>query len=294
VAVLATDAIYLATGDEDPAGVREGVRVVICRGGSLAELRQELRQARIVGRREELSASVWEELGARPGANPLSGPRMIKDADELHKLVEAVRTSIEGQHAAIAALRAGRTEIEMWTDVRAAMEARAGAPLEVMEDFLSGPRTIEVEGVPSRRQVADGEHLISDIAVRVSGYWGDTCRTGICGTPASQFRQAYREVAEVLARAIAAVRPGVSAEALDTLMRERLHYEHHSGHGLGTSYHEPPWIVPGSKVVLAPGMVIALEPGRYVDGQGVRLEDVVLVTRDGCEVLSDQSVQFWL
>ena len=71
-----------------------------------------------------------------------------------------------------------------------------------------------------------------------------------------------------------------------TRSRDGLDYPHHSGHGLGADWHEEPRIVPGSKTVLEPGMVVAFEPGSYGDGEGVRVEQVVLVTDDGCEILS--------
>ena len=80
--------------------------------------------------------------------------------------------------------------------------------------------------------------------------------------------------------------PGVVAGDIDALVRPGLDYPHHTGHGLGTTFHEEPRIVPGSTVVLEPGMVIALEPGSYGEGEGVRVEQIVLVTNDGCEVMS--------
>jgi len=99
-------------------------------------------------------------------------------------------------------------------------------------------------------------------------------------------RADHRLVADVLARLIEAVAPGVVAGDLDAFAREHLDFAHHTGHGIGAAYHEEPRIVPGSQAVLEPGMVVALEPGRYDDGRGVRLEHVVLVTEDGCEDLS--------
>ena len=84
---------------------------------------------------------------------------------------------------------------------------------------------------------------------------------------------------------VAAVRPGAAAGELDALARARIDFPHHTGHGLGTAWHEEPRIVPGSATVLEEGMVVAVEPGTYQE-TGVRVEQVVLVTAGGCEILS--------
>ncbi len=111
------------------------------------------------------------------------------------------------------------------------------------------------------------------------------------GEPAASARSKHRAAADALERGIEALRPGVVAGDLDELMRKALDYPHHSGHGLGTSWHEEPRIVPGGRTRLEPGMVVALEPGVYDDAEGVRLEQVVVVTEDGCTTLSNHSLE---
>jgi Xaa-Pro aminopeptidase len=113
------------------------------------------------------------------------------------------------------------------------------------------------------------------------------------GEPAAELRKIRGIVRGTLRRGTDAVRPGVIAKDLDSLMRNAIRdagyepYPHHSGHGLGVSFHEEPRIVPYNERTLEPGMIVALEPGIYLPGVGgVRLEDVVLVTADGCEVLT--------
>jgi Xaa-Pro aminopeptidase len=103
----------------------------------------------------------------------------------------------------------------------------------------------------------------------------------------------YAVVLAALRKGVQAVKPGLKACDLDTLLRGLIHdqgypvYPHHSGHGIGASYHEEPRIVPYNPMSLEAGMVVALEPGIYVPGVGgVRLEDVVLVTASGCELLT--------
>ena len=165
------------------------------------------------------------------------------------------------------------------------MESTAEARLPVLADLVSGPRTAEVGGPPSARVLAKGDLVLCDLVPRVGGYWGDSCATFAIGEPSAAAHAAHARARTTLADVVAAIRPGAVAGELDALARTRLEFPHHTGHGLGTSWHEEPRLIPGSTVVLEEGMVVAIEPGTY-ENVGVRLERVVLVTAEGCEVLS--------
>jgi Xaa-Pro aminopeptidase len=216
----------------------------------------------------------------------LAAQRAVKDADELERIRAAVALCDAGQRAAREAARAGMTELDVWTAARAAIERAAGGRVPLLADVVSGPRTADVGGPPGTRELREGELLLVDLVPRRAGYWGDSCATIALGEPDEGARRRHRAAREALARGVEAVRPGVRAGHLDALLRAELDYPHHTGHGLGTSFHEEPRIVPGTDLVLEAGMVVALEPGSYGDGQGVRVEQVLLVTADGCEVLS--------
>ncbi len=157
--------------------------------------------------------------------------------------------------------------------------------LETPIIFVSGDRTADVGGSPSTRRLAEGDVVLCDLVPRVAGYWGDSCATFAIGEASAAARTAHARATETLADVIAAISPGVTAGELDALARSQLSFPHHTGHGLGAGWHEEPRIVPGSTTVLEEGMVVAIEPGTY-DGVGVRVEQVVLVTATGCEVLS--------
>jgi Xaa-Pro aminopeptidase len=126
------------------------------------------------------------------------------------------------------------------------------------------------------------------------GYLSDMTRMAFFGRPASNVKQLYRAVLEAQSAAVAAVRPGVSAARVDRQARLvlRAHgldraFHHSTGHGLGLEIHEPPRLGRGEKTRLAPGMVFTVEPGAYLEGLGgVRIEDTVVVTHHGCEVLT--------
>lgn len=138
--------------------------------------------------------------------------------------------------------------------------------------------------------LAEGDLVLCDLVPRRGGYWGDSCVTFAVGTASPSAHRAHERVADALARGLEAIRPGLRVGDLDELVRGGLAYAHHTGHGLGASWHEVPRVVPGGETVLEAGMVLALEPAHYAGGEGVRLEQVVLVRHDGCELLSDYAL----
>jgi Xaa-Pro aminopeptidase len=112
----------------------------------------------------------------------------------------------------------------------------------------------------------------------------------VLGKPRVQQRDLFRKIKETLELGLMAIRPGIRVSEIDRLMRKHLApegtYSHHSGHGVGLSYHEEPRIVPYNNTELKPNMVITLEPGIYLSDHGIRLEHLVVVTTAGCDVIS--------
>lgn len=243
-----------------------------------------------------LLATVQETLAnasLEPLDHGLVGLRAVKTPDEIAKIKAALALCDLAQAEVRANLRPGMSEIEVWGQVKARLEREAGARLPIAGDLVAGQRTSEMGGLPGPSVVHEHDPVMVDVVPRLDGYWGDNCCVHFAGLPTVEMAQIYRIVRNVLGRAIEAVRPGLPARDLDALVRGAIKsagYEphpHHSGHGIGASYHEEPRIVPYQALPLAPGMVIALEPGIYLPGVGgVRLEDVVLVAKDGCELLT--------
>jgi Xaa-Pro aminopeptidase len=195
-----------------------------------------------------------------------------------------------GQEAVVKYAEPGMSELDLFKMVRGDMENVAGKRLPMMTDLVSGKRTFEGGGNPSSKKIEKGDLILSDLTPCLNGYWGDTCSTIAVGKPTQKQQDHFSLVKEALKLGISAIKPGVQAKTIDNLLRMHLspvgQYGHHSGHGVGLAYHEEPRIVPYNDIVLAPNMVIALEPGIYIDDNGIRLEHLVAVTETGCEVLS--------
>ncbi|MEA2536369.1 MAG: Xaa-Pro dipeptidase [Chloroflexota bacterium] len=221
----------------------------------------------------------------------LASARATKTVREIERLRRAAELTAIG-HRTIASVQAGQTELELFAAVRLAWETAAGGRQPAMGDLLSGiERTAGVLGGPTDRRIGLDEPIIADLVPRIDGYWGDTCSTIVVGRSSAAFRTMLGVVRNALETGAERLRPGIVAGDLDAAIRgvvERggYRYEHHSGHGLGTAAHEAPRVVPGSTDVIAPGMVVSLEPGAYSpEIGGARLEWTFLVGSDGCEPL---------
>ncbi|MGA6986800.1 MAG: Xaa-Pro peptidase family protein [Terriglobales bacterium] len=251
------------------------------------------------GMRDRL-ASVLKGLKGRMKARLRSAPplveraRMVKDAAEILRIRRAVELGASLFQIARKKIRPGVSEVE----VAGAMEYEArcaGAEAMSFPTILaSGKRSAIVHGRASAARIPRRGFVVCDFGVILAGYCSDRTRTVHVGRPSPEARQLYEAVLEAQQAAIAAVRPGVTAAEVDGAARRVLrqrklarYFTHSTGHGLGLEIHEAPRLAAGQAQKLEPGMVITIEPGAYVPGEcGVRIEDVVVVTPSGCEVLT--------
>jgi len=224
--------------------------------------------------------------------------RLIKDAGEIATLREAARRLASVAMEVPGLVREGRTEREIGADIDALLR-RVGFERPAFETIVaSGPNSARPHARPGQRALQGGDGVVLDFGGVYDGYCVDLSRTVQLGDDRPAFRRMFDAVAEAQAAALATVRPGIAASAVDAAAREVLGrhglgeaFGHGTGHGLGLEVHEEPRIgrpVAGlPDVILAAGMVFTIEPGAYVDGVGgVRIEDDVLVTDEGCEVLT--------
>jgi Xaa-Pro aminopeptidase len=218
----------------------------------------------------------------------------VKDASEIVLIRRSVERGASLFAVACNNIHPGVTEIE----VAAAMEyeaRRSGAEGMSFPTILaSGPRSAIVHGRASTARIPKRGFVVCDFGVILAAYCSDRTRTVHVGRPSDQARNLYEAVREAQEAAIAMVAPGVTAAEVDAAARRVLRkrkldrfFTHSTGHGLGLEIHEAPRLAAGQTQKLEPGMVITIEPGAYVPGKwGVRIEDVVVVTSSGCEVLT--------
>lgn len=219
--------------------------------------------------------------------------RMVKSAEELQKLRDNFALTDVGHAAARKAVAAGKREIDVWTEIHAAVQQAAGGRMPLGNDCVVGYRQNNIGGWPEDLVIRDQDNVIVDLSTLAYGYWSDSCMTYYAGEPTAEQVKLHKTCADALEFAISLVRPGVVAKAIDQKVRQFMEaagyaiYPHHTGHGVGVTGHEEPRIVPYNDIPLEAGMVIMLEPGAYFPGHfGARLEDAMLVTADGAEVLT--------
>ena len=226
--------------------------------------------------------------------------RMVKDDEEIGKIRSAVHLGARIYDRALEVLRPGVKEVEVAAEME--LVARKGGAEAMSFDTIiaSGPRSALPHGRATAQPIVSDGFVVCDFGVILLGYCSDQTRTVWVGTPSENARRAYDAVREAQQAAIEAVRAGVKAGEVDAAARNSLrragfgrYFTHSTGHGVGLEIHESPRIGDGQKEVLQPGMVITIEPGVYFPGKwGVRIEDIVVVTAGGCEVLTPTSKDF--
>ncbi|NLG55483.1 MAG: aminopeptidase P family protein [Rhodococcus sp.] len=237
-----------------------------------------------------------DQLGAPPilATSVLRELRMIKDIAEIDALRRA-GAAIDRVHARMGEfLKVGRTEAEVGAAIGAAIveEGHTGAEFIIVG---SGPHGADPHHEVSDRVIETGDIVVIDIGGPVEpGYNSDSTRTYSMGEPPTEVAERYAVLQRAQEQAVAAARPGVSAESIDNAARSVLvdaglgeAFVHRTGHGIGISVHEEPYIVAGNTMALVPGMAFSIEPGIYFPGSwGARIEDIVVVTEDGCEPMN--------
>lgn len=274
---------------------------------TLCQLLQRRPATRAAIEADHLSVRRWtwlqQALAAdlTPAVELLEHARTVKDQHETQVLREAGRMLAAIVNPICSCARRGRTEIEVARDVARLIE-KAGFERPAFDSIVaSGPNSALPHACPSERKLTEGDLVILDFGGVHQGYCVDVSRTVSIGAPNPQTSRLHRAVREAQAAAMAASVPGVLASEVDGAARTVLErygladrFGHGTGHGLGIDVHELPRVGkrrtsgdgPGD-LTLAPGMVFTIEPGVYVpDLGGVRIEDDVLMTGAGLEVLT--------
>ncbi len=247
-----------------------------------------------VATRERIAALTDGKFRIASTSSLIERARMVKDADEIRLIRQAVEVGASLFRVAGEKIRPGTSEVEVAAAMEYEARHRGADGMSFPTIIASGKRSALPHGRASRAPIPRNGFVVCDYGVILAGYCSDCTRTVHVGRPPAAAREMYEAVREAQAAAIAAVRPGVKASDVDAAARHVLHkrklgryFTHSTGHGLGLEIHELPRLAAGQDQILEAGMVITVEPGVYIPGKrGVRIEDVVVVTATGCEVLS--------
>lgn len=222
--------------------------------------------------------------------------RMVKDASEIDALRKA-GAAIDRVHALVPELLIpGRTEAQVAADIAEAIVAEGHSEVAFII-VGSGPHGADPHHECSDRELRTGDIVVVDIGGSYEpGYNSDSTRTYSIGEPDPDVAQRISVLERAQQAAVHAARPGVTAESVDAAARRVLTeagmgeaFVHRTGHGIGLSVHEEPYIVEGNELVLEPGMAFSIEPGVYFPGQwGARIEDIVVITENGCESVNSR------
>lgn len=228
------------------------------------------------------------------GSAPVDEARMLKDADEIERLAAASRLNDALVGELIGTLNPGQLETEvgrLYLDM-ALERGASGASFDPLICF--GAACAEPHHISDRTAMRSGDSVILDLGATLGGYASDMTRTVFMHSATDEQKRVYELVLSANLRAIEAVRPGVPLSEIDRAARRVIEdggygdrFIHRTGHGIGIECHEPPDVSATSSAIALPGMVFSIEPGIYLpDRFGVRIEDLVLVTEDGCRVLN--------
>jgi len=299
-AVLLTDGRYTAQ-----AGEQSTLPVVIVQGLDAAAA-ERVDGQRLAVEGDHLTLKRFRALSDALGREPivldgvLNPLRVVKSAHEIERLREAARVTDVAYQAALAVIRPGVREVEVALEMERIMrlEGAEGAGFEII--VASGVRGAMPHGVASNKEIRAGELVTLDFGAKVDGYHADMTRTVAVGEVGAEERRMYDAVLEAQEAAVAAVAPGRSGRELDAVARDILtrhglgeYFAHSLGHGTGLAIHEDPRLSQRSDDVLVPGMIVTVEPGVYIPGfTGLRIEDLVVVTDSGHEVLSKSPKAF--
>jgi Xaa-Pro dipeptidase len=274
----AFEALRAAAAELGTGAGRMGVELALVPAGALAAVRDGSPKLEVV-----------------PLDDALERAKTTKSADEVAGIAEAVALTDAGHDAIRAAAVEGVMEVQLYAEAVRAMNERAGSLVIPLCELQVGPRAENFfeNAAPTRARLEAGELVMADIAPRhPNGWWADSCSTVACGEVAPDVREEWVGLRDGLEAGRELLRPGVRAgEVFDAVERHAGEQLAYVGHGIGRDHLEGPKLAPGSTEPIPEGAVIVIEPGRYGNGRGMRIEHAFRVTPDGGEPLSEFSLE---
>jgi Xaa-Pro aminopeptidase len=252
---------------------------------------------------DALNVESWRSLSKLLGSEKtlevdggfLREYRKVKDETEIELMRKAGELTSEGMRIAAEVVAAGVKEYEVAAEIEYAMRKQGSSGTAFETIVASGPDSAFPHGGCSDREIQEGDFVVIDMGATYKFYRSDMTRTLVAGKPSEKQKKLYEVVKAAQEMAFEAVKPNVKAKDVDAVARKVIadacygeYFVHSLGHGVGLEIHESPTLSPDSEDVLAVGNVVTLEPGIYFVGYGgVRIEDTVLVQRNGAEKLTN-------
>ncbi len=220
--------------------------------------------------------------------------RIIKDEEEIVCIKKAAEIADRAFAKILQFVKPGMTEKEVGVELEYWLKKFGASGLSFPSIVASGERSSLPHGQPTDKVIKMGDFLTLDFGCVYNGYCSDMTRTIVMGNATDKMTEIYNVVLEAQETAIKAFKPGSTGAEVDKVARDYIkekgygkYFGHGLGHGVGREIHELPGISPNGDIILKPGMIVTNEPGIYIpDFGGVRIEDLILITENGCEVIS--------
>ena len=229
-----------------------------------------------------------------PTKNIVEQIRMVKDKEEIIKMKKAAQITTESLKEVFEIMEPGVRELEIASELAYTMRKK-GAQKEAFETIVvSGERSSLPHGKPSEKKINEGELIIIDVGANYHSYNSDITRTIIIGRENKKQKKIFSIVSDAQKASLEFLKPGVKCKEVDFVARDIIakkgygkYFGHGLGHGVGLDIHEIPRVSSNDDTILLPGMVVTIEPGIYLpEVGGVRIEDSVLITEEGYEILT--------
>lgn len=300
---LLTDSRYTVQANEECSDFR-----VITISRSYSECLKKLlngKEVNRIGFEEDLPYNRYsafkDKLGLDMVGLNIESLKNVKDEEEIKKIKRSCLIADKCYKHILKFVKVGMKEIEVRNEMLRYM-LELGASKESFDIIVaSGKRGAMPHGVASNKKIKAGDFVTLDFGCVNDYYCSDITRTFVMGEPDKEMKHIYDVVLEAQLKALEIIKPGIKAKDVDFASRDFIekmgygeYFTHSTGHGLGILVHDSLAISPNSEVVLKEGMVFTVEPGIYIEGLGgVRIEDDVVVTKCGCEVLTKSSKKLY-
>ncbi len=267
---------------------------------TLKDIKKKNKIKKFAFEQDHIAFSIYKELrsvfGQRliPTSGIVENMRLVKDKEEIKLIKKAAAITLDTFKYVKKILRPGLKEIEIAAEIERYIRLKGATNSSFDIIVASGPNSSLPHAQKTNREIRNNEPVLIDMGVELNGYKSDLTRVFFLGKMDTLFKRAYRTVQTAQKKAKKLIRPGLSIDSIDKAAREHITkqgfkdcFKHSLGHGVGLEVHELPKVASKNKAKLKPGMIFTLEPAIYIESKfGIRIEDMVLVTSKGKEILS--------